>query len=76
MKNRNKHTIEQKEDQKEVSKKTSVSRRQFLKKTAYATPSLIILGNLPTPVMANNNGSLPVTDNNNGSGGSFGGGFN
>ncbi|PHS41850.1 MAG: hypothetical protein COB07_02080 [Sulfurovum sp.] len=52
MENRNKQTLEQKVDQVEVSKKTSVSRRQFLKRSAYATPSLIILGSLAKPVAA------------------------
>lgn len=52
MKKRNKHMIEQKKDKVEVPKETSVSRRQFLKKTAYVTPSLIILGGLSKPVIA------------------------
>lgn len=40
------------EAQKKADKRTPVSRRQFLKKTAYATPSLIILGSLVKPVTA------------------------
>jgi hypothetical protein len=45
--------------------KKIISRRKFLKKTAYAAPSLIILGQLlePTPASgSNNSGPMQLTN--------------
>ena len=67
----NRNMIEQKKDPEEISKKTSVSRRKFLKKTAYATPSLIILGALSKPVTAH---ASVVDDTGFNGGNQYGGG--
>ena len=61
---------EQKKEQTEVSKKIFASRRKFLKKTAYVTPTLIVLGNLPKPVLASGGSG----DNRDTNFGGFGGG--
>jgi len=39
-----------------IKKKVSVSRRQFLKKTVYVTPSIIVLGQLAQPTYVNAKG--------------------
>jgi len=46
---------------KKSKEQKSTSRRQFLKKTAYTAPSLLILGQLlnPTPISADFEGSTP-----------------
>ncbi len=70
MENRNKNLVEPMEDKEKVCKETSISRRQFLKKTAYITPSIIVLGNLPIPVIA----GASTIDTTNTNFGGFGGG--
>lgn len=45
-----------------------ISRRQFVKKAVYATPSIVMLGSVLTPTTAFG------SDTNNNAGGGFGGG--
>lgn len=69
MKIRENDLMSSKKDQKKVDKGTVVSRRQFLKKTAYTAPSLVILSSLTRPTVA-----FGGSDTNTGPGGGFGGG--
>lgn len=52
MENKEKDMIDQIEEKKEISSKTSMSRRLFLKKTVYTAPSLVALGSLTQPAVA------------------------
>ncbi len=70
MENRNKNLVEPMEDKEKVCREIFISRRQFLKKTAYITPSIIVLGNLPIPVIA----GASTIDTTNTNFGGFGGG--
>lgn len=48
-----------KENHEEAKKKMQKERRSFLKKTAYAAPALIVLGQLAGPTRANAESSIP-----------------
>lgn len=67
MEDKAKDMIEQIEDKKEINSETTVSRRQFFKKTIYAAPSLVVLGSLARPTVAYG------SDTRAGPGGGFGG---
>jgi len=52
----------------EKTRENHISRRQFVKKAVYATPSVVMLGSVLTPTTAFG------SDTNTGPGGGFGGG--